>query len=185
MDRLQQVGTSYRALRRAGAAANFSGITTLILGLASLSCTIFDPSALGILASIALLAFGAIELLGRQQLLAGGENSLRILMWNQLAFFAAVAIYCLIQMATFSTQSLVSPETSNLLAEMSGGTGGLDPSIVKMGKLVCFALYSLIIVISFISQGGLALYYAKRQRHLDAFRAATEWERKLVMGVSA
>ena len=186
LDRLKQVGAAYRALRRSAAVAAFSGMTTLAIGTLSLTCLFLDPGLVGFAVAFALCGFGAIELIGRQRLLQGTEDSLRILTWNQLAFFAAVAIYCGVQMATFSVQSLISPETRSVLGELPGASGGnlFDPQTEKSLKLAYIAVYALIILVSLASQGGLALYYARRRKHLDLFRSASDWEKQLLLQIS-
>jgi len=126
-----------------------------------------------------LLAVGTIELVGRQRLLRGEPNALRILCFNQLAFLAAIAIYCGIQIASFSTSSLAQ--------ELKSAAGGadvgeiIDPNFIhRMNSW----FYASVIVVSIASQGGLAWYYYRRQKYLDAFRAAEPWQRDLLQKVA-
>jgi hypothetical protein len=166
--------------------AAFSGITTLAIGIFSASCLAFGASLGDLAITVALCTFGAIELIGRQRLLKGAADALRILTWNQLAFFAAIAIYCGVKIVTFSTASLVSPETRDAMAQLQGATGSslLDPQTEKTLKLGYLAMYGLIILISLASQGGLALYYARRHKYLDLFRSASESEKQLLLQIA-
>src|SRR5258708_36280244 len=91
---LQQVGDAYRVLRRTATAAAFSGITALTLGVGSMSCVAISPDAMGILATAVLMTVGIVELAGRQRLLAGRPDALKWLALNQLAFLAAITLYC-------------------------------------------------------------------------------------------
>jgi hypothetical protein len=164
--------------------AAFSGITTLAIGILSASCLALEPTLGAIAITVALCAFGVIELVGRQRLLKGAADALRILAWNQLAFFAAVAIYCGVQMATFSTASLISPEDQAALKQLedtSGGSTLLDP---KTWKSLNAGMYALVILVSFASQGGLALYYYRRRKYLDLFRSASESEKQLLLQIA-
>jgi hypothetical protein len=170
-------------LRRAANVAAFSAITTLSLGLLSGSCLLVDVSLVAVAITLALCAFGMIELIGRQRLLKGAADALRILAWNQIAFFAAVAIYCGVQIATFSPESQLSAEDRDALKQLQGATGSglLDP---KVWKSLNSGIYAVIILVSFASQGGLALYYARRRKHLEVFRSATEAERQLLLQIA-
>jgi hypothetical protein len=179
--RLQTIGSAYRALRRAANVAAFSGITTLSLGILSVSCLAFDATLGAITATVALCTFGITELIGRQRLLKGAADSLRILAWNQLAFFAAVAIYCIVQMVTFSPNAVVSPEDQAMLKQLGDTTGLLDP---KTWKPLNALIYAAIIVVSFASQGGLAFYYARRRKSLDLFHSASEAEKQLLLQIT-
>jgi hypothetical protein len=181
--RLRSIGTAYRALRRAANVAAFSGITTLALGVLSGSCLMLDASLGAVAITLALCAFGAIEMIGRQRLLKGQGDSLRILAWNQLAFFAAVTIYCGVQIATFSTASLISAEDQATLKQVEDATGStmLDP---KVWKPLNTAMYAAIIMVSLASQGGLAWYYARRKKPLDVFRSASDAEKQLLLQIA-
>lgn len=179
---LEELGTSYRPLRKAAAVANFSGISTLIIAIASASCAVFSPDWIGILVTIALFAVGGVELIGRGKLLKGERNALKILAWNQVAFFAAIALYCIVQMVGFSSHSLISGDTRSLLAQMNDS--GLDKEMEHWARLGTFAIYGTILIGSFFSQGGLALYYARRQNHLNTFTAAPAWQKQLLVGIA-
>ena len=98
---------------------------------------------------------------------------------NQLAFLAAIAIYCGIQILSFSTNSL----TKELNSAAGGADIGelIDPNFIH--RLNSW-FYGIVIAVSIASQGGLAWYYARRQKYLDAFRAAEPWQRELLQKVS-
>ena len=173
---LQQTGESYRAIRKVAAVASFSGITTLIIALASASFTAFDPGVGGIVAVVVLAAVGTVELIGRHKLLRGDANATRILALNQLGFLAAITVYCCVQMATFSVASI----TSQIPAEL----GTLDASTKQMVRQLWYGFYGLLIFLSVIFQGGLALYYHRCAKHVERFRAAQDWEKQLLMRIA-
>jgi hypothetical protein len=155
--------------------------TTLALGILSASCLAVDATFGGIVVTVALCGFGIIELIGRQRLLKGGADSLRILAWNQLAFFAAVTIYCILQIATFSPNSIISPEDQATLKQLGDTSGLLDP---KTWKPLYALIYGAVILVSFASQGGLALYYVRRGKYLELFRSASESEKQLLLQIA-
>ena len=116
-------------------------------------------------------------------MLKGAADSLRILAWNQVAFFAAVAIYCGVQIVTFSTASLVSADDRQALQELQETTGStmLDP---KTWKSLNSSFYGLFILVSFASQGGLALYYRRRRKYLESFCSASQAEKQLLLQIA-
>ena len=173
---LQEIGESYRRIRKTGAVASFSGITTLVIAIASASFTAFDPGVMSVLATMILGAVGTVELVGRRKLLRADENATRLLAVNQLAFLTAITLYCIVQMATFSSSSIA--------AQLPPELGPLDASTQQMIRQMWNGFYILLIVLSFIFQGGLALYYYRQQKHVARFRAAQDWEKQLLMRIA-
>ena len=173
---LQQTGDSYRAIRKTAAVANFSGITTLIIAIGSASFIAFDPGVVGILATVILAAVGTVELLGRKKLLRADDNATRILALNQLFFLAAITVYCCAQIATFSFSSIASQIPPEL--------GPLDASTQRMIHQAYNGFYIVLIFLSVIFQGGLALYYHRQARHVARFRSAQDWEKTLLMRIA-
>ncbi len=183
---LQAVGESYRVIRRTAAVARFSGVTSIVLGVGGLACLGFGVQLSGILAVVVLLTVGFIELTGRQWLLNGKSNALRVLAFNQLGFLAAIAIYCGVQIATFSSKSLTQ-SLNTKIQEMGGGDLGdlIDPKTApQMAQSVNTGFYGLVLLVSIASQGGLAWYYARRGKYLEAYRSAEPWQRDLLQKVS-
>ena len=172
---LQQTGDSYRVISKTAAVANFSGITTLIIALGSASFTAFDPGIAGVLATVILAAVGTVELVGRKKLLRGDASATRILAFNQLAFLAAIIIYCCMQMAMFSLSSL----TKEIPPEL----GPIDPSTQQLIRQLWNGFYILLIFLSLVFQGGLALYYHRKAKHVDRFRSAQDWEKDLLIRI--
>lgn len=173
---LQQTGESYRAIRKTAAVANFSGITTLVIAVGSAAFTAVDPGLVSGLITAILAAVGTVELIGRRKLLRGGANATRMLALNQLAFLAAIIVYCCAQMATFSVSTI----TSQIPAEF----GTLDPSSQQLIRQLWNGFYILLIILSIIFQGGLALYYHRKAQHVARFRSADQWEKDLLMRIA-
>ena len=180
---LQAAGNSYRIIRKTAGVALFSGVTSLILGIGSVGCLGISHDSLGIFATLVLLTVGVVELVGRQRLLNGNPRALRLLAFNQLGFLAAIAIYCVTQIVTFSAKSLTQSLNSQLREAGGGDLGNLiDP---QMAQSLNTTLYVSVLVVAIASQGGLALYYWRRQKHLDAYLTAEPWQRQLLQTVSS
>jgi hypothetical protein len=170
-------------IRKTANVANFSGITSLILGIGALGCLGMSRDVPGVIAVVVLFAVGVTELVGRQRLLAGQTNALRILAFNQIAFLAAIGLYCLIQIVTFSGNSAI----QSLNAELKQAGGGADVgSLVdpQLASSLNTMLYVVVFGVSIASQGGLAWYYTRRQKYLEAFAASEPWQREFLQKVS-
>ena len=187
---LHRAGQAHRLIRRAAGVALCSGVSTLLIGVASAVCAAFWPDVVGIVGSAALLLIGGVELLGRRRLLQGEPGSARLLMRNQLALLALAVAYCIFQMATFSVERLkndaLPPEVRSQLGAMPELAHTIDSNVERWGTLAHYGTYCVMMVASLGFQGGLALYYATRRKHLDAFReSAPPWARQLVQRLAA
>jgi len=173
---LQLAASAYRPLKRAAGVASFSAITALVLGSSTALYAVLAPDIGAVVAALILIASGTIELVGRRRLLRAELGATRMLMLNQLALFACVAIYCIVQLSTFSTQSIVTEITSMLDQDIES-----QGRLVHYIRLVHYALYGSVLLASLASQGGLALYYARRRKQVESFRAgAPVWAQQVV-----
>ena len=66
------------------------------------------------------------------------------------------------------------------LEQMPEMADAIDKQIEHWAPIVVYGLYSLVILASVVGQGGLALYYFTRRRHIEAFNRQTPaWIRRL------
>lgn len=187
---LQRAGHAHRMIRRTAGVALFSGVSTLLIGLASAVCAAVWPDVIGVVGSALLVLIGGVELLGRRRLLRGDPASARLLMRNQLALLALAVAYCIFQMASFSVDRLkndaLPPEVRSQLGAMPDIAHTIDQNVERWGTLAHYGTYCVLMIASLGFQGGLAFYYATRRKHLDAFGAsAPPWARQLVQKLAA
>jgi len=173
-----------RPVRSAARTAAWDAGITLTIGLLGLLLSLAWWSWLGVLITAAICAIGVVGLVGRRAMSAANPSAARILGLNQIAFMSLIVLYCVIQMLTFSarqeTGTLLSGEVMSQLRDFAG----MDPTMLaemdRAVALLVYGFYSLVILVSICGQGGLALYYFTRRRHLEAFRRETpEWVRRL------
>ena len=112
----------------------------------------------------------------------------RALAGNQLALFGLIALYCVVQMVGFSPAqakaAAISPEVRSQLNGMPSMAKAIDSQIDRWAPLLTYGFYGLVIVVSLIFQGGMALYYFTRTRHLAAFNSRTPpWVRRVVIEI--
>lgn len=187
---LDDASRTHRALRRAARTAFSSAATTLFIGAASALCTAFSPDWQNVLISAAILAVGCVEYVGAARLRRADRRAAPLLMRNQLVFLAVIVLYSIIQLTTFSTDQMkkdaISPEVRQQLLEMPSMQQAIDRQIDLWGSVMHYGLYAGLIVVSILFQGGLAWYYASRQKHVEFFhRTNPDWARQVVTRLAA
>ena len=192
-DDFRQIATAmagFKAIRSAARTAWMSAATTLTIGAFSALFFLVWPSWEGALVAVGLCAVGAVEYWGHCRMRRAEVAAAGILAKNQLAFLGLIVIYSLAQMATFSTQKLkadaLSPEVRSQMAAMPSMQRAIDGPIDRYAPLVTYGFYGLVIVMSVLFQGGLALYYFSRKKRLVAFHSQTpDWVRRVVVETRA
>ena len=53
-----------------------------------------------------------------------------------------------------------------------------------MAQQMNYLMYGAVMVIGWVSQGGLALYYLRRKPLVDQLNSTPEWERQLITKVA-
>jgi hypothetical protein len=93
-------------------------------------------------------------------------------------------------MLTFSTEqakaAAMSPEFRSHLAGLPNMAQTIDKEIERWAPILAYGFYSLIIALSVCLQGGMALYYFTRRRHVESFNRGTPpWIRRLFIDIGA
>jgi uncharacterized membrane protein HdeD (DUF308 family) len=156
--------------------AHGSGMTTLLIGLLALACSVMSPGATTLLIGLALTVLGGFELLMGWRLAHFHRGAPRWLACNQLVLLAVVAAYCISQMAAYDAQAiknaLLSPQVRSLGA-LPSLTSRLDSMVDRWGAAGTYGFYGLVILVSAVFQGGLAWRYLKRRKALQALHRDT------------
>jgi hypothetical protein len=156
-----------RKLRRAIAVASFDGWTVGVFGALTLLTGLTDPSGLLMGAGMAAVAFVELRGAGRLRRLETGVT--RTLGFNQLALAAIMIAYAVWRLHI--EMSGVSPYQAYKSA---------DPQLARMLQpienlthFIALVLYGAMIGVALFAQGGLALFYFTRGKHIDAYLAKT------------
>jgi hypothetical protein len=176
-DQLQQLQAAQRQLhklRRAAGVAKFNSVTSAVIGifagfgvLISLMLGSFD--GLGLVVTVGLLAIAWNEGRARKKLLQLVPGSGRELGWNQLAFLALIAAYCLYQILYVVNQPNSLDDAIAQYSEMADMIG----SYAELSHTVGVLIYQAVLVISTLTVGGNAWYYFICNRRLDTYLAET------------
>lgn len=157
---IRQAGYRRGAVRKVTAVAQWSAVCILLVAVPALVVTLLSPSWVTPLMLI-VTAVGVVEYIGHRKLVAGEASACRMLAINQLVLLAAILIYCAGMIATADKSEVIS-----MLGEESRG----------LARSLGYAIYGSVAVVSIAFQGGLALYYFRRRKVVEAYnQAVPEW----------
>jgi hypothetical protein len=172
----------YRAksICKAARVAAFNGWTTAAIAALSVPFVLYDPSSLVLTVGLSIIAYN--EFRGRKRLLKFDPTAATLLGWNQLGLLAMIVVYCLWSLySNLGDSGAMSSELKGYadLDSVLGSAGGFE----GLYKSVTYGLYGSVIGLSTLFQGGNALYYFTRRRHIEDFVAETpEWVREVQGG---
>ncbi len=176
---IHEAEASARRFAFAPKLATWNGASMLLGAAVSLLLGLFDH---GLLLSAAVLgACGYVELAHGKKLREYDPRAPLRLALNQLVLLVLVVGYAALKLrAALSGQSSLTaelaehPELADMLSQVD------DPNIVQaldsMGEMYRWgvvAVYSGLIGVALLLQGGVAAYYLSRRKHLAAFLANT------------
>jgi hypothetical protein len=171
-----------KKLSFAGKLATFNGIFVGLFAFVAFASGIFDGTSLILALPLAAIAF--VELGGSKQLARYERKGLVMLTYNQAALIAVVGVYSLVQIRTAMTHPNPLGQLITESAELSEvlGAEGVGSDFDELYRSVTTMFYTVVIIVTALSQGACALYYWTRLKHLDAFLAQTpawvvEWLR--------
>ncbi|HKU43844.1 MAG TPA: hypothetical protein VJR89_37045 [Polyangiales bacterium] len=178
---LSSARSAQRRLSFALKLAKWNGVTLLLAALITLVLAPFDPSLL--LAAAALAGCGLFELEAGKRLRRHEPRALLWLAGNQLLLLTVVVVYAGLQLraALFEPASLAAefakhPELAQVIASIDDPQ--LTEAIDGLGELyrtVQVSVYAVLIAVTMFVQGGAALYYLSRRKHLKEFLATPAW----------
>jgi len=144
--------TLARVLRLAG----LEGGSVLVLGTLSLMVSAVSFSPVGLLVSAVLAGCGAAELRGAKLLRAGELRGLDWLVRAELALMTTVVAYAGLRLAT-TTPASMHKELADvaMLGDLGMDQRQLETTLLSTLRLT----YAVVILVTLLFQGGLALYY--------------------------
>jgi len=158
-----------KKIRRAVTYATFDAWTIAIFAALSFVCGLFSGVS-GVLLGAAMGIIAFVEFKGVARVRQLDATAAKTLAYNQLAFSAVLIIYALWSLHSIPTMSSVTSQlgqNSDLV-----DTGQID-SWLRLGW---FLLYGTVIAVAVFAQGGTALYYFSREKHIREYvQTAAPW----------
>ena len=176
----QQLASANKAwtkLRRASNYAAFDGWTLTVLGALTLICGGYSSVA-GVVIGLILLGTGLFELRCVRQLRRLNSSALRQMAYNQLGLAAVLILYATVSLIQIRMTSAggqsggLAADVEQELAEAGASAKDVEDQI----STAALILYSGLIAFALLAQGGTAMYYFSRQKHLKQYLQETpDW----------
>jgi hypothetical protein len=169
LQQLQNAKRGMRKIRRAISTATFDGWTLAVFGVKTFIFGMGDVVAVALGAG--LMAIGVIELYAARRLKRLESPAVGVLVWNQIALGSVLMIYAIWRVF----EVLHNPANSAFAAEAAAA--GLTASDLKglagLDQSISLLVYYGLMAVAVFGQGGLALFYFTRRKHLQAYLADT------------
>lgn len=160
-------------LRRVLKVSGFDGWNIVVLAGLGLLISLAGGDFNGAYAGVLILGAGVMELSGRRLLRQGDADGVRRMAKAQIFVLGVMVVYCVVRLVSFDAQFALGNLTPDMKALL--GEAGLDPQeILPLVRATYFLIYGVVLVVTLVYQGGMALYYRRR---LPAVEAALEARR--------
>ncbi len=155
---------AHKYIRRAIAVANFDGWTIAVFAIINCLCGLGDLQSMVIGAVMGVMAY--VEIRGASQLRRLDQSAPRRLAINQILLGLLLCAYAVWRIYDY----LHGPSPYAALS-------AADPKIGKrfedMFRSLAVALYGCLIIFAILAQGGAAIFYFTREKHLRDYRQRT------------
>lgn len=132
----------------------------VVAGVCALGSLLFGDwmgAAVGAIVTVG----GLMELSGRRQLLHGDADGMLRLVRSQMLVLGVIVVYAVSRLASFDLDSALGNLTPDMRNDLT--QSGVDlAAITPMVRLMFYAMYGSVAVVTLIYQGGMALYYRRR-----------------------
>jgi hypothetical protein len=164
---LTEARGGFRRIRRAVAVARIDAWTIAVFAGLTLVCGLFSLAGVAMGAGMGIIAY--VEFRG-----AGGLGRLetrwaRVLGWNQLAFAGMLITYAVWSIL----RELSGVSAYGAIKAADPGLAGMLQPFEGLARLITLAVYGGLIAVAVFAQGGMALFYYTRARHIRDYLAQT------------
>ena len=159
-------------IRKAVFVAQFDGWSVAVFAGITLLGGLIGLSWVGILLGVGMAAAAFIELKAVKRLRALDATVTKTLAWNQVflgALLFSYAVYSLVLIYTGRTELAKQLEAYPEMADMA-------VNVNQIAKLIGLLVYGTLITVAIVCQGGTALFYLSRRKHIEAYvRETPQW----------
>jgi len=164
---LSSARAASRKVRRAIAIASFDGWTIGVFGGLTLLFGLTDFSSIALGLGMGAVAFVELRGAGRLRRLEAGAA--RTLGFNQVALGTMLMLYAIWHIVA----QLTGPSPYQAIKSSDAQLAHMLQPIEDLSRMVMIGIYSALIAIAFFAQGGLALFYFSRERHVQRYVTQT------------
>jgi hypothetical protein len=159
-----------KKIRRVAAVATGDAWTVAIFAGLSFICGLSGGIS-GLAIGLAMGVVAYVEFTGASRVRRLEPAAARTLGYNQLALAGVLIIYAL--WSLFSGSSAMMNE---IKAQLGSDAPGMEKSFEDLYKTICAIMYGSLIVVAIGAQGGMALYYFRREKLIHEYIETTpQW----------
>lgn len=171
---LARAAELHRPLARAAKLGRGNGIGYAIFGSLGLLLAVMDLDAVGLALGAVLLSVGLFEHRQCARLLLADIAAPKRLALAELTLLGAIVLYGVLGLT-------VLPATSNAVQQQLRDARSLGIDLRSLADSISQTWYATVISVSFLYQGGMALYFRRRLEALTSYRQAVpKWAREIV-----
>ena len=164
----------HRPLARAARLARSNGMGYAVFGVLTALLSLDDVTGLAL--GLVLLGVGLWERHHARRLLAGETDAPDRLALGEFALMIAICLYAALKLTVL--------RTSGAELEAQLGAGASDLGIAGLTDALTSMTYSIVIAVTLLYQGGMALYFRRRgPLLLDYLSQTPGWAREVVAGL--
>jgi hypothetical protein len=156
-----------KKIRKGVSVAMFDGWTVGLFGGLTLLFGMFSP--VGALLGAGMLAVAYVELRGAKRMRLLDPQSPRVLAWNQVVLGTLLLAYAAYSLWTIYTGRTDMQAEIAKYPELTDVVGDLD----RLSKLIGLLVYGTLMAVAIFGQGGTALFYLSRKKHIEAYLRET------------
>ncbi len=172
-----QAARLYRPLKSCAGTARVSGLILMMAGVFTATGGVLGivfgglpAGAFSLVLGLLLVTLGTLERSGAARVAAAEASGPRRLFWNQITLFALIALSCgtewnEMQQAQASGAFSLVPAGEQVPPEVAEMVAQLETIVPALA----YGVFGLVIGLSLIFQGGLALYYLSRRKAIVHF----------------
>jgi hypothetical protein len=178
-ERLELVETAKRfePLKRAARRGRANGLGYVVFGGLSLLVSISsNPDWIGLLIGAALIGAGLVEHSQAARLGQGDPAAPARMAQAELALLGAILLGGVIK--------LVFSSASGELRAAAGDMPGLGLDVADLMDSVTRLVYSVVMGVSILYQGGMASYFLKRRNDVAIYLASPDWARSIAQSMN-
>jgi len=144
---------------------------TIVAGLFALgSLVVWDT--VGIVVGLAVTGAGAMELHGRQRLVAGRAGAQDWMAGSQLWLLICVLAYAAWRLLVFDWAAPLSSMSVEELRQLGVLTGLYGDTLAQFVSMLYGLIYVVVAIVTLVYQGGLGLYYWRRVGVLEGISSS-------------
>jgi hypothetical protein len=170
-----QANSLYRPLAKGASLGRSSGMMLLVSGVMTALFAMLTMNVVGIVLGLILATLGTMERGAASELAVAKPRAPLKLALNQMMVFGLIAAYAFAQTKTLETAT--AQALDGLSAQAGNSASGLPPEAAVLtewlqgfGGSVPWILFGIVVGISLLIQGGMAIYYLTRVKRMREFR---------------